>query len=132
VRARLQVRARCRFGLAGEEETDAIWRSLGAGARRAYGGSPAPGAPLDAPGDHAAEPEAARFRAICGAVDRFDVLYLGADRHRRAVFMRDDAFRKALQGITTLEEVNRRTRVDAPLPKKEGAAQPEPAAAAAV
>lgn len=32
--------------------------------------------------------------------------------------MRDDAWRKALNGITTIEEVNRRTRVDEPLVKK--------------
>jgi len=29
--------------------------------------------------------------------------------------MREDAWRKALNGITTIEEVNRRTRVDDPL-----------------
>jgi type II secretory ATPase GspE/PulE/Tfp pilus assembly ATPase PilB-like protein len=32
--------------------------------------------------------------------------------------MRDDAWRKALNGITTVEEVNRRTRVDEPLKKE--------------
>jgi type II secretory ATPase GspE/PulE/Tfp pilus assembly ATPase PilB-like protein len=33
--------------------------------------------------------------------------------------MREDAWRKALNGITTLEEVNRRTRTDAPLRRKQ-------------
>lgn len=36
--------------------------------------------------------------------------------------MREDAWRKALNGITTVEEVNRRTRVDEPLKKEESAA----------
>jgi len=31
--------------------------------------------------------------------------------------MRDDAWRKCLNGITTIEEVNRRTRVDEPIDK---------------
>jgi type II secretory ATPase GspE/PulE/Tfp pilus assembly ATPase PilB-like protein len=41
--------------------------------------------------------------------------------------MRDDAWKKALNGITTIEEVNRRTRVDEPLQRKTA-----PPAAAAV
>ena len=36
--------------------------------------------------------------------------------------MREDAWRKALNGITTIEEVNRRTRVDEPLHRKTAAA----------
>ena len=36
--------------------------------------------------------------------------------------MREDAWRKALNGITTIEEVNRRTRVDEPLHREEAAA----------
>jgi hypothetical protein len=34
------------------------------------------------------------------------------------VTMREDAWRKALASITTVEEVNRRTRVDEPLHRK--------------
>ena len=41
--------------------------------------------------------------------------------------MRDDAWRKALNGITTLEEVNRRTRSDAPLRHKKVEAVTAPA-----
>ncbi len=33
--------------------------------------------------------------------------------------MREDAWRKALSGITTIEEVNRRTRTDVPLSKEQ-------------
>jgi hypothetical protein len=33
--------------------------------------------------------------------------------------MREDAWKKALRGITTIEEVNKRTKVDEPLVKKE-------------
>lgn len=36
--------------------------------------------------------------------------------------MREDAWRKALNGITTIDEVNRRTRVDEPLHKKSASA----------
>ena len=43
--------------------------------------------------------------------------------------MREDAFEKACRGITTLEEVNRKTRVDEPLEEEAPAAFPaEPAA----
>jgi len=38
------------------------------------------------------------------------------------VTMREDAWRKALNGITTVEEVNRRTRVDEPLHRREAIA----------
>ena len=38
------------------------------------------------------------------------------------VTMRDDAWQKALNGITTIEEVNRCTRVDEPLHRKKAAA----------
>jgi type II secretory ATPase GspE/PulE/Tfp pilus assembly ATPase PilB-like protein len=37
--------------------------------------------------------------------------------------LREDAYKKALKGITTIEEVNRRTKIDEPL-KQEAAAEP--------
>ncbi len=40
-----------------------------------------------------------------------------ASREEGMVTMREDAWQKALNGITTVEEVNRRTRVDEPLEK---------------
>ena len=55
------------------------------------------------------------------------------------ITMREDAWNKAKRGLTTLEEVNRRTRVDEPLIRTEKAdsetkahpAMPAPAAAGA-
>ncbi|MCC6769563.1 MAG: Flp pilus assembly complex ATPase component TadA, partial [Bacteroidia bacterium] len=40
-----------------------------------------------------------------------------AAREQGMLTMREDAWKKALNGITTIEEVNRRTRVDEPLEK---------------
>jgi type II secretory ATPase GspE/PulE/Tfp pilus assembly ATPase PilB-like protein len=40
-----------------------------------------------------------------------------AAREQGMLTMREDAWKKALNGITTIQEVNRRTRVDEPLEK---------------
>ena len=44
-----------------------------------------------------------------------------AARRAGMITMRDDAWQKALKGVTTIEEVNRRTRVDEPLRADESA-----------
>jgi len=41
--------------------------------------------------------------------------------------MREDAWQKALKGITTIEEVNRKTKIDEPLRRKSKAKEPVPA-----
>ena len=67
----------------------ARWQQVPAAARAVYGGTPAPGTRLDRPEDHAAEGALERFTAIRITVEAGDILYLGADRHRRVRARRD-------------------------------------------
>ncbi len=54
-----------------------------------------------------------------------------AARRAGMVTMREDAWRKALQGITTIEEVNKRTKVDEPINRNTSAPHESPARAGA-
>ncbi|WP_102108505.1 pyridoxamine 5'-phosphate oxidase family protein [Oceaniglobus roseus] len=86
LRLRLSVRI-----LTGDAVADR-WARIPEAARKAYGGEPAPGAPLAAPEDHAPGVSRDRFAVLVGRVDEIDMLHLGADRHRRARFAAADGF----------------------------------------
>lgn len=62
------------------------WARVPPTARQNYGTDPAPGTPVRAPEDVARTPDIARFIALTGAVFRMDVVSLGHDPHRRAIF----------------------------------------------
>lgn len=71
----------------------ALWDALPETARRAYGGTPPPGTPMDAPGDWRAAPERHRMAEIACRIREIDVLHLAAPAHRRALFSRADGRR---------------------------------------
>lgn len=89
-RAQLQIRMRAtallRPGSADE------WARVPEGARRVYGGTPAPGTPIPAPDAHAPAAEPTRFLVVDCTLTEIDLLHLGRSRHRRARFTRADAW----------------------------------------
>lgn len=89
---RLQIRLALTVSVRTGAALDPLWEALSPGARRAYGGQPAPGLPIDDPVSGYAETrERARFAVMEGRVERIEALHLG-DWHRRAAFARDDGF----------------------------------------
>jgi hypothetical protein len=87
-KARLQIRLSGTSALAVGDE--AAWARVPEGARRVYGGSPPPGAALDAWQDHDPAPCQSRFCVLRLRVLRADLLHLGEARHQRAIFRKDD------------------------------------------
>ena len=68
------------------------WARVPEASRLNYGTDPAPGTPVDAPEHVARTPEVGRFVALRMAVARIDVVSLGHDPHRRALFVAGDGF----------------------------------------
>lgn len=88
-KAKLQIRLK---GPVTIHEADAeTWARVPEGARRVYGGTPAPGEPLTAPEDHDPAPDIAQFAVLRLAVARADILHLGAERHLRVRAIRGAA-----------------------------------------
>jgi pyridoxine/pyridoxamine 5'-phosphate oxidase len=86
-RAQLQLRLRAR--VTAEPGPAAAWARMPQSARLAYGGSPPPGAEIPAPEAYAPAAEPDRFTCLACHLTEIEVLELGRDRHRRAVFRRD-------------------------------------------
>ncbi|MDA7423515.1 pyridoxamine 5'-phosphate oxidase family protein [Thalassococcus lentus] len=84
---RLQIRFRCRVELIHADRDR--WARIPDVGRDVYGGTHAPGVPLEDPGDFKPLPMQERFTAVLAQVLGIDLLYLGPDRHERAVFQRD-------------------------------------------
>ncbi|WP_145963003.1 hypothetical protein [Mangrovicoccus ximenensis] len=61
-------------------------------ARAAYGGTPPPGTALADPGEWRAAPVISRHLALLCDLSELEVLHLGADLHRRAVFAARDGW----------------------------------------
>lgn len=89
--AALQVRFRVE--IAAREGTEAEWARIPDHARRPYGGTPAPGAPITHPRDHHPSPDQNDFCVLTAIVKSFETLELDPAGHRRAVFRREDGFR---------------------------------------
>lgn len=91
-KANLQIRIRALASFLDRAETEEIWPRVPETARKVYGGTPAPGHPLVAPDMFVPASDQARFAVLkCRAVE-VDMLYLGADYHRRAEFKRIDGW----------------------------------------
>jgi len=86
----LQIRLRTLISLAPGTPED--WTRIPDTARRAYGGTPAPGIEIADPADHDPTPDFRRFTILTARIDAIETLYLGPDLHRRAVFLRNDGF----------------------------------------
>ncbi|MEL7460882.1 MAG: pyridoxamine 5'-phosphate oxidase family protein [Pseudomonadota bacterium] len=82
-KARLQIRLRVDVTITVGDGP--AWARVPDTARGVYGGSPPPGAPIDTPGDHAANPTPARFAVLTCTIREIETLTLD-DPHRRARF----------------------------------------------
>jgi hypothetical protein len=91
-RAQLQIRLSATATILTGDAAASRWARIPDGARTNYGGSPAPGAPLSDPDDHAPGATSDRFAVLDLALDAIETLHLGRDRHRRARFLRADGF----------------------------------------
>ena len=88
----LQIRARVRVTVQHGPDLDALWETVPPASRRNYGGAPPPGAPLARSEEYRETVERARFGRLVGAIDQFDLVHLGEDLHRRAIYDAGDGF----------------------------------------
>ncbi|MEM9248488.1 MAG: pyridoxamine 5'-phosphate oxidase [Pseudomonadota bacterium] len=93
VRARVQIRLRCRIGI--RSGTQAEWARVPDPSRRAYGGAPPPGTPISAPDEYVPDADPARFTVLEADIAEIELLHLGQEQHLRAVFRRTDGWRGA-------------------------------------
>lgn len=89
---RLQIRLRARFEVLAGAAVAALWDALPGAARALYGGRPAPGMPIQDPGDHVADPAAHAFCVLRGALCEIETLQLATLGHRRALFRAADGW----------------------------------------
>lgn len=78
----LRLCARCEL----RDGTEVEWDAMPPSGRALYGGQPSPGAPLPDPQSFHPSPSRAQFMVLTFAVQSLDVLYLGRDDHRRALY----------------------------------------------
>jgi len=88
---RFQIRLR--LAVTPRAGTAQEWAALSDGSRQLYGGTPAPGTPLDTPEAHAITPDATQFCILTGTIAEIETLLLGRTIHERALFSRSDAFK---------------------------------------
>ncbi|MEM9344229.1 MAG: pyridoxamine 5'-phosphate oxidase family protein [Pseudomonadota bacterium] len=86
---RFQIRLRLTLTI--RPGTAEEWSALSHTNQHLYGGTPAPGAPLDTPEAHTITPDATHFAVLTGSITEIETLHLGQP-HRRARFSRDTAF----------------------------------------
>lgn len=89
----LQLRLRGSARLITGADAAATWTGLTAEQRSNYGVAPVPGTVIETPAGYARIANQARFAIICIAVERIDVVHLGAPQHRRAGFQRSDGWK---------------------------------------
>ncbi|RDC75500.1 pyridoxamine 5'-phosphate oxidase [Rhodovulum sp. 12E13] len=94
-KARLQIRLRVTARLVHADAE--AWARVPQAARGAYGGDPPPGRPIAAPEAHAPGAARERFTRLVCTIDEIELLHLGAERHRRAVYRRADGWAGALR-----------------------------------
>ncbi|TCP62302.1 pyridoxamine 5'-phosphate oxidase [Rhodovulum bhavnagarense] len=90
--ALLQIRLRARFEVLSGPAVEPDWQASAPSSRTLYGGSPAPGAPLPHPSDHAPGPDRAAFAVLRGWLTEIETLHLRPDHHRRALFRAADGW----------------------------------------
>mgnify|MGYP001798295743 CR=1 FL=1 len=88
---RFQIRLR--LSLSQRAGTAEEWAALSDGARSLYGGTPAPGDPLDRPEAHTPKPDPDQFCILTGTIAEIETLHLGQPYHARALFTRANAFK---------------------------------------
>ncbi len=88
---RLQIRVRARVAM--RPGTNAEWNAVPDRAKLVYGGSPPPGTAISAAEGHDPNPDPGRFVILTAAIAEIEVLHLGKDRHRRAIYRKSDGFR---------------------------------------
>ncbi|MEM7296146.1 MAG: pyridoxamine 5'-phosphate oxidase family protein [Pseudomonadota bacterium] len=81
---RLQIRVSAQAELIHGDP--ARWARVPEKSGLAYGGAPRPGLPIAAPQDHTPGATIERFTAVLCHVTRMDTVYLGEERHLRAVY----------------------------------------------
>lgn len=91
-KARLQTRLRLRVEILSGDQVAEVWANVPEGSRAAYGPDPAPATPIDTADGFARVPAADRFAILRGHVEEIDVVHLGQDQHRRALFRASDGF----------------------------------------
>ncbi|MBL4918744.1 pyridoxamine 5'-phosphate oxidase family protein [Szabonella alba] len=88
--ADLQIRAALRVSIL--PQAAGRWAQIPESSRMAYGTRPAPGSPIPSAFAYDKTPDPARFAALIGQVEAFDLVHLGP-RHRRARFLAADGWR---------------------------------------
>jgi len=66
------------------------WSKIPPKSQIVYGGSPTPGTPISEPRDHTPGATIERFATLTCRVTRADIVHLGQDLHRRAVYEAPD------------------------------------------
>lgn len=89
--AALQIRIDARISIRSGASAGAWWDRVPRKVRQRYGGT-APGAPVAAPEDVVDAADPGRFAVLRAYADRIDLLHLGAERQRRAVYLSADGF----------------------------------------
>lgn len=92
-RASLQVRLRVHASVLTGSDVCDRWQALPPQSRADYAAIVPPGTPTGGGGTET--PTADNFAVIRMAVQQIDALHLGRDRHRRALFIRDDGWQGA-------------------------------------
>ncbi len=87
-----QIRLRVRAQVQSGAQVAHLWPDIPPASRRAYGGTPPPGTPIDAPADHDPTIDPARLAVVVCGIDQIDTVCLTGPRHHRALFLRADGF----------------------------------------
>jgi len=89
----LQLRLRGNMTITTGPETTDAWASLRTTARFSYGVKPAPGTPIDTSDAYSRIPDPGQFAVLTLCVDDIDIVHLSDDYHRRARYLRAQAWR---------------------------------------
>lgn len=84
-----QVQLRCQATATLRAGTAEEWAALPELQTLSYGGMPSPGVPIEHPADHTRLGNPDRLTIITCTVQRVDLVHLGEDRHRRALYTRE-------------------------------------------
>jgi pyridoxamine 5'-phosphate oxidase len=88
-KAHLQIRLRVQVDVKSGEEVTAQWQNVPIGARKVYGGEPAPGTPIATPQQPNSQENSNAFAVLNCHILEIETLYLGQDLHRRSKFSAD-------------------------------------------
>lgn len=83
---RLQIRLRGLVEIATGPDVQPDWEALPDDQRPGYGVAPPPGSPIPEATDFERIPQADRFAKLTFQAEALDILHLGPDSHRRALF----------------------------------------------